>query len=71
MNASRRRSSGSRTESRLAKPDFRSGVIDRIAALHRIGEPMDAAGVIVFLASSAAPLVTGETTLIDGGWTTR
>ena len=43
----------------------------RIAALHRIGEPMDVAGVVVFLASSAASLITGETVLIDGGWTAR
>jgi NAD(P)-dependent dehydrogenase (short-subunit alcohol dehydrogenase family) len=29
-------------------------VIERIAALHRIGEPVDVAGAIVFLASRAA-----------------
>jgi NAD(P)-dependent dehydrogenase (short-subunit alcohol dehydrogenase family) len=46
-------------------------VIERIAALHRIGEPMDVAGVVVFLASSAASLITGDTILIDGGWTAR
>ena len=59
------------TESYLANPDARSDVIERIAALHRIGEPMDVAGAVVFLASSAASLVTGETILIDGGWTAR
>lgn len=59
------------TESCLANPEFRSDVIERIAALHRIGEPMDVAGVVVFLASSAASLITGETILIDGGWTAR
>jgi hypothetical protein len=32
-----------RTESCLAKPDFPLDVIGRIAALQRIGEPMDAA----------------------------
>ena len=42
-------------------------MIERIAALHRIGEPMDVAGVVVFLASSAASLITGDTILIDGG----
>jgi NAD(P)-dependent dehydrogenase (short-subunit alcohol dehydrogenase family) len=59
------------TESCLADPEFRSDVVERIAALHRIGEPMDVAGVVVFLASSAACLITGETILIDGGWTAR
>jgi NAD(P)-dependent dehydrogenase (short-subunit alcohol dehydrogenase family) len=59
------------TEDCLANPKFRSDVIERIAALHRIGEPMDVAGVVVFLASNAASLITGETILIDGGWTAR
>ena len=59
------------TESYLANPESRSDVIERIAALHRIGEPMDVAGAVVFLASSAASLITGETILIDGGWTAR
>jgi NAD(P)-dependent dehydrogenase (short-subunit alcohol dehydrogenase family) len=59
------------TESYLANPQSRSDVIERIAALHRIGEPMDVAGAVVFLASSAASLITGDTILIDGGWTAR
>jgi NAD(P)-dependent dehydrogenase (short-subunit alcohol dehydrogenase family) len=32
------------TEGALANPEFCSDVIERIAALHRIGEPMDVAG---------------------------
>ena len=59
------------TEAALANPEFRSDTIERIAALHRIGEPMDVAGAVVFLASSAASLITGDTILIDGGWTAR
>ena len=59
------------TESALANPEFRADVIERIAALHRIGEPMEVAGAVVFLASSAASLITGDTILIDGGWTAR
>jgi len=59
------------TEAALADPEFRSDTIERIAALHRIGEPMDVAGAVVFLASSAASLITGDTILIDGGWTAR
>lgn len=59
------------TEPALADPAFRSDVIARIAALHRIGEPMEVAGAVVFLASPAASLITGHTLLIDGGWTAR
>jgi NAD(P)-dependent dehydrogenase (short-subunit alcohol dehydrogenase family) len=57
------------TESALANPAFRSNVIERIAALHRIGQPSDVTGAVVFLASPAAALITGHTLLIDGGWT--
>ena len=59
------------TQSALADPEFRADVIERIAALHRIGEPMEVAGAVVFLASPAASLITGQTLLIDGGWTAR
>ena len=57
------------TESALADPAVRNDVIERIAALHRIGEPMEVAGAVVFLASPSASLITGQTLLIDGGWT--
>lgn len=59
------------TEPALADPAFRQDVIDRIAALHRIGEPIEVAGAVVFLASPAASLITGHTLVIDGGWTAR
>jgi NAD(P)-dependent dehydrogenase (short-subunit alcohol dehydrogenase family) len=59
------------TDEALADPAFRADVIERIAGLHRIGEPMDVAGAVVFLASPAAALITGHTILIDGGWTAR
>jgi NAD(P)-dependent dehydrogenase (short-subunit alcohol dehydrogenase family) len=59
------------TEECLSNPEFRADVIERIAGLHRIGEPMDVAGAVVFLASGAASLITGHTILIDGGWTAR
>jgi NAD(P)-dependent dehydrogenase (short-subunit alcohol dehydrogenase family) len=55
----------------LSDPEFRADVIERIAALHRIGEPVEVAGAVVFLASPAASLITGHTLLIDGGWTAR
>jgi NAD(P)-dependent dehydrogenase (short-subunit alcohol dehydrogenase family) len=59
------------TEAYLADAAARADTVERIAALHRIGEPMEVAGAVVFLASPAASLITGETLLIDGGWTAR
>jgi NAD(P)-dependent dehydrogenase (short-subunit alcohol dehydrogenase family) len=58
------------TSRALGDPAFRADVLSRIA-LGRIGEPMEVAGAVVFLASPAASLITGETLLIDGGWTAR
>jgi NAD(P)-dependent dehydrogenase (short-subunit alcohol dehydrogenase family) len=59
------------TEPALADPAFRADVEERIAALHRIGTPDDVTGAVVFLASPAASLITGQTLLVDGGWTAR
>ena len=57
------------TQPALASPDFLAETIRNVAALHRIGEPTEVAGAVVFLASPAASLITGHTLLIDGGWT--
>jgi NAD(P)-dependent dehydrogenase (short-subunit alcohol dehydrogenase family) len=59
------------TEPALSDPDFRADVEERIAGLHRIGEPDEVAGAVVFLCSPAASLITGATLVIDGGWTSR
>jgi len=59
------------TADMLARPEFRAEVIERIAALHRIGQPREVADAVVFLASDAASMITGQTLLIDGGWTAR
>jgi NAD(P)-dependent dehydrogenase (short-subunit alcohol dehydrogenase family) len=59
------------TEEYLSDPRNLNDTVERIAALHRIGEPMEVAGAVVFLSSPAASLITGETLLIDGGWTAR
>ncbi len=59
------------TEPALADPGFRADVEERIAALHRVGKPPEVAGAVVFLCSPAASLITGETLVIDGGWTIR
>lgn len=55
----------------LADPTFRAEVEQRIAALHRVGQPVEVAGAVVFLASPAASLITGHTLMVDGGWTVR
>jgi NAD(P)-dependent dehydrogenase (short-subunit alcohol dehydrogenase family) len=54
----------------LANDAFRTDVLSRIP-LGRIGEPMEVAAAVVYLASPASSLVTGTTLLIDGGWTAR
>jgi len=57
------------TEPALSSPQFYAETVSKVAALHRIGEPSEVAGAVVFLASPAASLITGHTLLIDGGWT--
>jgi NAD(P)-dependent dehydrogenase (short-subunit alcohol dehydrogenase family) len=59
------------TAAALSDPEFHADTIERIAALHRIGAPTEVSGVVVFLCSPAASLVTGQALAIDGGWTAR
>ena len=59
------------TEKWLHDPAFVAETVERIAGVHRIGQPMDVAGAVVFLASPAASLITGTTLMVDGGWTAR
>jgi len=59
------------TAAALADPKFKADTVARIAALHRIGQPVEVAGAVVFLASPAASLITGHTLMIDGGWSVR
>jgi NAD(P)-dependent dehydrogenase (short-subunit alcohol dehydrogenase family) len=55
------------TEPMLADEAFRADVLRRIP-LGRIGEVDEVAAAVVFLASPAASMITGEVLLVDGGW---
>jgi len=57
------------TRPALSDEKFLRETVARIP-LGRIGEPMDVAGAVIFLASPAASLITGTTLRVDGGWCT-
>jgi NAD(P)-dependent dehydrogenase (short-subunit alcohol dehydrogenase family) len=54
----------------LEDSTFRQNVLASIP-LGELGQPEDVAQTVVFLASSAARLITGSSVLVDGGWTAR
>jgi hypothetical protein len=53
--------STSRRQLGVDSSDFAADVLERIAGVHRVGEPVDVAGAVVYLASPASSLVTGTT----------
>lgn len=58
------------TRSMLEEPDFRKSVLDSIP-LGRLGRPEDVVGAVLFLASDAAGMISGDSLKVDGGWTAR
>lgn len=52
----------------LSDPDTRADILRR-TPMGRVGQVSDVVGAIVFLASPAADMITGQTLLVDGGWT--
>lgn len=49
--------------------DRQADILNRIAALHRIGHPHEVGAAVLFLSSPESSLITGTTMLIDGGYT--
>lgn len=58
------------TAERLDTPEFAADVLSRLP-IGRVGNTMDVAGAVIYLASPAADLVTGTILLVDGGWTAQ
>lgn len=56
------------TRKMLDDADFKKDVLSRIP-LGRLAKEEDLFGAFVFLASEAADMVTGQTLIVDGGWT--
>ena len=55
----------------LWEDETRAQRVAQSYALKRLGEPDDIAGAAVFLASPAGAWMTGQTLIIDGGWSVR
>jgi len=52
----------------LEDRDFYNSLVSRIP-LGRVGEPLDVAGAVLFLAAPAADFITGHVLMVDGGVT--
>lgn len=52
----------------MGDPERRRQICAR-TPLNRLGAPDDLKGTVVYLASAASDFVTGQTVVVDGGWT--
>ncbi len=58
------------TASTLGRPGWARELLNRIP-MGRFGEPEDIVGAVVFLLGDTSALITGQTIVIDGGYTMR
>lgn len=58
------------TESTLARKEWAAELLSRIP-MGRFGEPEDIVGAVILLASDASSMITGQTIVVDGGYTLR
>ena len=58
------------TKPMLDNKEFHDFVMGMIP-LEKIGQPVDVANAVVYLASDASDMVTGTSLKVDGGWTAR
>lgn len=56
------------TEKMFEDTDFKEEVLSRIP-MGRLARPEDLFGAIAFLSSASSDMVTGQTIVVDGGWT--
>ena len=52
----------------LAKPGYKEN-FERVIPLHRLAKPENVANAVLFMASDMSAFTTGETLLVDGGYT--
>lgn len=58
------------TKPMLADPVFNEEVLSKIP-LNRVGQVDEVADAVLFLASPASSLITGDSLKVDGGWTAQ